>query len=290
MDKLEIMSDKRKHALRRVAISMVLFSLLAIGCKEDTVKEYYDSGELRKELTLKNGIPEGTVKEYHRNGQLKSEAFMKEGKLNGEKRVYYESGALEWSAEYVDGEEHGIFRQFSDNGRMVSEAQFANGLQHGITTVYRKDGKVEFVENYLNGLTHGVSKTFYPNGTRSFFALSENDITMYYEDYDSLGVLIEKFRAHVITIAHDTLRAGNEFHAKIEIYGPLNLGHQIEVCLFKNPSPKDAVYKTCTIDANGKGEYSEVVKEAGNYLFFLKNYEEPKSRLPFKVEKVLVTP
>ena len=71
---------------------------------DGVVKEYYKSGKLKGEGTVKDGKPEGIVKEYFESGKLKVEWNIKNGTLDGTTKRYYESGDIRCIDKYKNGQ------------------------------------------------------------------------------------------------------------------------------------------------------------------------------------------
>jgi len=77
---------------------IVVFLFLTIGCTGETetrkVKQYYENGQLKSELTYKAGELEGPWKEYYESGKLKAEGLFEDGEPVGEVKKYDETGKL----------------------------------------------------------------------------------------------------------------------------------------------------------------------------------------------------
>jgi len=71
---------------------------------DGVVKEYYKSGKLKGEGTVKDGKAEGIVKEYYENGKLKAEWSIKNGVPDGTIKRYYESGSIRCIDTYKNGQ------------------------------------------------------------------------------------------------------------------------------------------------------------------------------------------
>jgi antitoxin component YwqK of YwqJK toxin-antitoxin module len=71
---------------------------------DGVVKEYYKSGKLKGEGTVKDGKAEGIVKEYYESGKLKAEWSIKNGVPDGTVKRYYESGSIRCIDTYKNGQ------------------------------------------------------------------------------------------------------------------------------------------------------------------------------------------
>ena len=66
-----------------------LTSLAILPKGSGIIKEYYDNGEIKEEVSYKDGKLNGIFKEYYENGSLKSEGRFKNGFLDGKVKEYY---------------------------------------------------------------------------------------------------------------------------------------------------------------------------------------------------------
>lgn len=83
---------------------ILLGSALNCGIKDGPKKEYYKTGELLSEGSMKNFRYEGPYKEYYQDGKLKLEANFHRGKLEGIAKAYDENGNMILKEVYKNGE------------------------------------------------------------------------------------------------------------------------------------------------------------------------------------------
>ncbi|MFC1592015.1 toxin-antitoxin system YwqK family antitoxin [Thermodesulfobacteriota bacterium] len=88
-------------------ICMVLVCLVLVGSVPaqgfaKVYKEYYPSGKLMAEFTLKFFTMQGPCRTYYESGPLMEETPYVDGKRQGLARKFYENGALEFECEYKD--------------------------------------------------------------------------------------------------------------------------------------------------------------------------------------------
>lgn len=97
------------NKIRLEIMPMVEKSKINIWFKEKqsnkmfSVFEYYESGGLKSEITLCNGLEEGVKKEYFFDGYLSLERTYVKGLINGTEKHYYNSGVLMKEIMYKDG-------------------------------------------------------------------------------------------------------------------------------------------------------------------------------------------
>ena len=72
-----------------VALLLVTILIIPSIASAEVRKEYYPSGELKYEWSVKNGKLEGIGKEYYENGKLESETNYKNGEWEGVSKDYF---------------------------------------------------------------------------------------------------------------------------------------------------------------------------------------------------------
>ena len=91
---------------------------------------------LKSDLTLITG----KVNYWYDNGQLKEEVNIKNGKLNGIGKKWYENGQLSYEAMHINGIANGVSKKYNESGQLLRQ-------------IPKKDGKIDGVANewYENG-------------------------------------------------------------------------------------------------------------------------------------------
>ena len=133
---------------------------------DGTVREFYDSGELKIELEYRGGLANGTVREFLRNGDLVSQTQYADGHMTGERRVFSQTGEgviIETSA-YANDRLHGARSVTFDNGKPWCEEDYANGLLEGEKRLYFKNGQLKVCEHYHTGRLDGRRTAYHDNG------------------------------------------------------------------------------------------------------------------------------
>ena len=106
--------------------ALTIFCLIllspVVGLSE-VVKEYYDSGKLKREENYKNDKQDGITKSYYESGALKTEIYYKNGKAEGFAKIYFESGKTYLIDTYKNDQQ--IERKIYDNkGKLEYEQDF----------------------------------------------------------------------------------------------------------------------------------------------------------------------
>ena len=130
--------------------------------KIEIKKEYYDTGELRRETPFKNGRIEGTRIWYYRSGKVHIRSEFREGKLNGESTEFHENGLLRRTEEYVDGAQEGPCFAYYESGAFKNSCVYRNGrIVEGTL-----NGTVEIDKRYSDGIGRDLTVTQYKDGLR----------------------------------------------------------------------------------------------------------------------------
>lgn len=191
-------------------IHIILIGLYLIvflySCK-DVQKEYYPNGEIRSEIELENGIRNGVSKWYHNNGTLEMEVY------------------------FINDKEQGKIISYYDNGKINTESYFLNGIQEGTLVEYYPSGILKSEQNFKKGKQHGTNKYYHYSGNLLLDASVEEGVTIFFEEFDSLGNWIDEYR-WIDVIIEDTVSFGKDYQVTIDLKGPkVNLEDSV-LCFF----------------------------------------------------------
>lgn len=266
-------------------------------CDNNKIKEYYKNGELKKECQIEDGMLNGHYIEYYENGNLKSESNFKDNKLEGIKKVYYKNGQIEWAVYYHDNKENGICKSYSEDGILLSKVHFKKGKQHGKCLFYYPDGKLQSEVEFKDGHEQGKYISFFSNGKIELDAIIENNVTIYYKEYNEQGELIDQDRSIVIVPKTDTIiKKGEEFVAEIEVKGPLQDIVIIKAGVFSNILEETIDVKIMPQIENheGKAVYSYKADKSGIFYLNVHVFVLNKGEIPdiffVNYQKIIVNP
>ncbi len=239
------------------------------SCK-DVKKEYYSNGELMVEVQFEDDLMNGYYKEYYPDGSIKVESNYKDGKLDGNKILYYNNGQIEWEATYDLDIVNGIFKKYLSNGTLIGESYFKNGKQDGIIKSYHKNSNLESESEFKSGLLNGYFKSYFEDGSLSMDAISRNDTTIYYREYDKDGILIDEYRSLLINSETDTINVNDTYLTELELEGPIpsdTAFFSISVFHYDNNfGSKETILSGSVVKTtNNKATYSYKPKEEGIY-------------------------
>jgi antitoxin component YwqK of YwqJK toxin-antitoxin module len=133
---------------------------------DGTVREYYDTGELKAELEYRSGALNGAVREFLRNGDLASQTGYQDGGMHGERRVFSQTGegVIVETASYAHDRLHGARTVTFDNGKPWCEETYSDGLLQGEKRLYFKNGQMKVCEHYSAGRLNGQRVAYHDNG------------------------------------------------------------------------------------------------------------------------------
>ena len=163
-------------------------------------KEFYDNGNIKMEGSYKAGsnIPHGTTKAFYKDGSLRGVTSYKDGIQHGLHQEYFELidgvSALEVEGQYKDGGKDGIWKVYYVSGKLQEEQVWKGGKKNGFFKAFAKDGKTLLAEgNYINDLQHGPQKSWHENGQIAYETTFINDeVDGVFRQYDEHGLIIKE--------------------------------------------------------------------------------------------------
>ncbi|MFN8279198.1 MAG: hypothetical protein U0V49_02840 [Saprospiraceae bacterium] len=98
----------------------------AQGQIQDTMFDYFSTGEISKIRLFKNNKQEGRSTYYLKEGSLYEIQHLVDGKIEGMDSVFYPSGKIKVLAEFKDGLRNGSFKSFLEDGSVEKEYLYRN--------------------------------------------------------------------------------------------------------------------------------------------------------------------
>ena len=163
------------------------------------------------------------VKEYHDNGQLSFEgAYDEKNNEVGIHKWYNQKGIIKQQTDFRDNNEV-IISYYHETGELKSVAHYSNYKDNvAIYREYYKTGELLFKGNYEDDSRVGDAYWYYNNGKLKAIAnyIKDDKEPIYYEEYDSLGVIINVIRKVYLNFP-DTIKAGEVFKGSVSVEGSL---------------------------------------------------------------------
>jgi antitoxin component YwqK of YwqJK toxin-antitoxin module len=203
-------------------VCMFVIFLLLNGCENYTVLETFDSGNVKKECQLKDGIPHGKCIHRFEDGAIESVRSYNNGTLNGLASFFYQNGQLHAKVKYINGVREGLtdyfdsvgvkyqsinFRtnkadgtayEFFSDGSLKKEINYSLSELNGPSNEYYADGTIRAQLNYSNGKLDGDIVQYFPNGKLELFRVYDNGRLLKSEYYSDSGVLLGRFGEFMI--------------------------------------------------------------------------------------------
>lgn len=94
------------------------------GEKDSTTILYNENGAISEVLSFKKGLMHGRWEKYNSNGVKISEAFYYEDKKDSTWRIWNEQGQIIYEMHYKHGEKCGTWINYSQTGEIVSKRDY----------------------------------------------------------------------------------------------------------------------------------------------------------------------
>jgi antitoxin component YwqK of YwqJK toxin-antitoxin module len=105
------------------------------------VTQYFSSGRLVKEVTLKNGIRDGLMKTYNASGQLYQTFWYVNGMRQDTAIWYFEDGKIFRKTPFKDDSVNGTQIQYYRSGAVKAKINFVNGIRTPDLEEFESNGK-----------------------------------------------------------------------------------------------------------------------------------------------------
>ena len=157
---------------------------LLISCSaQEQKKEYFDNGQLKEQIPLKNNTLNGEYEAFYESGQLRAQGIYKNGKMTGSWKYWYLNGQLLSEASYNDEGELIDLKAWDDSGKQtikdctgkaillypdgkqMSQVSYRRCKMHGQWITWFENGQIESEIYYEEGIPVGTWKYRNPDGT-----------------------------------------------------------------------------------------------------------------------------
>lgn len=113
-------------------------------------REYYETGNLKAEGWLKDGVKTDYWKFYHPNGKLSEEGHYKSNRKEKYWHFYFQTGKPEKEGHFENGKMTDWWLFYDQTGRVNHKCQLSNGKKNGYCLRYSNE-KLTSAEKYRNG-------------------------------------------------------------------------------------------------------------------------------------------
>jgi antitoxin component YwqK of YwqJK toxin-antitoxin module len=134
----------------------------------ESIKEYFDNGQIKSEYFTQDAERDGSFKEWYDNGQIKTEYFYVRGQFDGEQKEYYANGHIKLKTFYKNKVKDGLYEEWYENGKPALQTTLKEDVKYGPSKGWYENGKLAFEEMYLEGKLNLERKEWYESGTLKF--------------------------------------------------------------------------------------------------------------------------
>jgi uncharacterized protein len=175
--------------IKRILVLLILPFIVLISCKKP-YKEYYDNGNVKYEVDLKNGAPDGKAVKYYKDGTLMQESYWQNGVKEGTSSMYYANGKLRVKVDFKNGNETGIKEEYDSLGNLFKWYVVKNAIADGPHKVFNTEGRIILEGDFLNGVQDGLWKKYYDHGQLFGKYFIDKGRVMYLKEYDKSGKFV----------------------------------------------------------------------------------------------------
>ena len=141
----------------------------SLDSDRETLKAFYDSGELRIEMSVVYGIdgrlvPDGLYTTFYPNGKKQMEIRFVLGSPEGKLFAWYENGQKQVESDYYKGRMHGKSTAWHENGCRYSEFECREGKMHGRMIQWFPNGQKWQEGELQDGKSYGRWEMWDSNG------------------------------------------------------------------------------------------------------------------------------
>lgn len=112
----------------KTLISILIFSANYLIAQSDSAVTYYDNGNIKSVVHLKNNVRDGEARFYWENGKIKEVLTYVNGRVDGLVRRYSEKGLLKEMFTIENGKREGPASLFDSTGTYVNDVYYENGI------------------------------------------------------------------------------------------------------------------------------------------------------------------
>jgi hypothetical protein len=172
--------------MKTIIISAIIALSLLAGCnpfrkKEDPsgphiVREYFDNGRIKSEISAVGTLRQGITKNYDRSGNLAGEVMYVNNMKHGWATNYYTSGKIHSKIMYQEGKKHGDEIWYYESGKVYRISPYANNKINGMQKGFYEDGSPKFEVLYKDGAPAAGLKEYSKSGkliTQPFIIVKE---------------------------------------------------------------------------------------------------------------------
>ena len=112
----------------RTLIALFIFSANHLTAQSDSAVTYYDNGNIKSVVHLKNSVRDGEARFYWESGEIKDDLNYVNGRVDGLVRRHNEKGTLQEMFTIENGKREGPTSLFDSTGTYVNDIYYESGI------------------------------------------------------------------------------------------------------------------------------------------------------------------
>lgn len=217
--------------MKKEIVTLLIFTLATFFSCTTKEKEYYQNGNLKKIVSVKNGEVHGVVKIFYPNGNVQELSYFENGKRNGISKGFFNTGELQWMVLYLNDIENGKYEEYYKNGNLKYSCYFINGIQDSLLTEYYENGNIKAVQYFDKGIKQGLQESYFDNGQLKLIATWDANSVVYYKKYNLDGTLSKEYRDILLKPQSNNISMGDDYNATIFVTGSLSAKDDVRISI-----------------------------------------------------------
>jgi antitoxin component YwqK of YwqJK toxin-antitoxin module len=129
----------------KYCLSVIVFIVVALNISGQIVRV-----ENAKYFDTKHNLYNGKYEEFYDNGNNKLVMFLKNGEQDSTTLLYFEDGKINEIRSYKNGLRHGKWETYNSKGQKLAEAWYRNDKKDGIWRIWDENGILRYKMPYSN--------------------------------------------------------------------------------------------------------------------------------------------
>lgn len=174
-----------------IRILLLFVVLFIVACRNNEHIEYYENGQIKYYVKLKNGKRNGIATKYDQNGSVIQTSSWQDGFKEGLTVTYYTNGSKHQIANFKRNIQTGWYYKYDSTGVLLEESFFENGLINGESKTFFQNGQLLAKANLLNDTLQGNYYQYFEDGNLQLFRVYQKGEVEYSKRYDRDNNLID---------------------------------------------------------------------------------------------------
>jgi antitoxin component YwqK of YwqJK toxin-antitoxin module len=156
---------------------------IPFGGREGKWTDWFESGQVEKERTFKNGKLQGADCDWYKNGVKKCTRIFVNDSLEGVFTEWFDGGEKESEGYYKNNKAEGVISHWFRNGKKSTEATFHEGKNEGVVINWDSLGNKISQITYSNDTLNGPYECLSDDGVTTVKCVFENGTPKHYKQW-----------------------------------------------------------------------------------------------------------